>query len=441
MYSEKTQALLKKLNITVGDRVSIERDGSRHEGILMPRIELGDKDVLIVKLDSGYNVGFSPDKSKITKLAGSQKLESFPKLEVTENSSLPKVSLLATGGTIASRIDYVTGGVAMAMTPEEILFSVREIGDIVSFKSVRLLFNLASEDFGPKQWQVMAEETASELNSGAQGVIITHGTDTMHFSSAALAFMLKAPKPVVLTGAQRSSDRGSSDASFNLLCSAIAAKSDIAEVMVCSHATGSDDYCFLNPATKTRKMHTSRRDTFRPINSLPLAKVFPNGKLEKITEHRKKTDGKAEADTRFEEKIALLKAYPGSDPSIIEWYLSRGCRGFVIEATGLGHVPTSTPEKEKSWIPYIKMASDKGVPVVFAAQPLYGSLNMYVYKNQRLALQAGAIDGKDMLPETAYVKLGCVLGREKNYDKVKQLMQTNLAGEFSQKLTGEEYLY
>lgn len=441
MYSEKAEAFLKKMNISIGDRVAIERDGSKYEGILMPRIELGDRDILIVKLDSGYNVGFSLGHSKVTKLAGSQKLESFPKLDVKGNDNLPKVSLLATGGTIASRIDYVTGGVAMAMTPEEILFSVREIGGIVAFKSVRLLFNLASEDFGPRQWQTMAEEAAKELNSGAEGLIITHGTDTMHFSSAALAFMLKTPRPVVLTGAQRSSDRGSSDAPFNLVCSAIAAKSDIAEVMICSHATGSDDYCFLNPGTKTRKMHTSRRDTFRPINSLPLAKVFPDGKIEKMAEHRKRADGKAEADTRFEERIALLKAYPGSDPSIIEWYLSKGCRGFVIEATGLGHVPTSTPEKEKSWISHIKTASDKGVPVVFAPQPLYGSLNMYVYKNQRLALQAGAIDGKDMLPETAYVKLGCVLGREKNYEKIKQLMQENLAGEFSQKLTGEEYLY
>ncbi|MBI5355065.1 MAG: Glu-tRNA(Gln) amidotransferase GatDE subunit D, partial [Candidatus Aenigmarchaeota archaeon] len=138
--------------------------------------------------------------------------------------------------------------------------------------------------------------------------------------------------------------------------------------------------------------------TFRPINALPFAKVFPNGKIEELSNHEKKSGKKAEADTRFETKIALLKAYPGSDPSIIEWYLSKGFRGLVIEATGLGHVPTSTPEKERSWTPYIRMATEKGVPVVFAAQTLYGSLNMHVYKNQRLALQAGAIDGKDMLP-------------------------------------------
>ncbi len=436
VYSEKVQVLLKKANIELGDRISVERGGIKYEGILMPRIELGDREAIRIKLDSGYNTAFSIEGSKITKRAGKTKLEDFPKLEIKQKIGLTEVSLLATGGTIASRIDYTTGGVAMAMTPEEILFSVRELGDIVSLKSVRLLFNLASEDLWYKQWQQLAEEAAKELNK-TEGLIITHGTDTMHFSSAALSFMLKTSKPVVLTGAQRSSDRGSSDTPLNLVCSAIAAKSDIAEVMVCMHETSDDKTCLLNRGTKVRKMHTSRRDAFRPINAHPIARVSSNGKIEELSGYKKRSDGRAEADTRFEHKIALLKAYPGSDPSIIEWYLSKGYKGFVIEATGLGHVPTSTPEKERSWIPYIKMSTDKGAPVVFAPQALYGSLNLYVYKNQRLALQAGAIDGKDMLPEVAYVKLGCALGRERNVDNVKEFMLANIAGEISEKLTDE----
>ena len=133
----------------------------------------------------------------------------------------------------------------------------------------------------PEYWVKTARSVADEINGGADGVVVAHGTDTMHYTSAALNFMLDTPVPVVVTGAQRSSDRPSSDAFMNLISSVVAAKSDIAEVTLCMHAEEDDSYCLLHRGTKVRKMHTTRRDTFRSINALPIAKI-EKGKLKLV---------------------------------------------------------------------------------------------------------------------------------------------------------------
>jgi glutamyl-tRNA(Gln) amidotransferase subunit D len=435
MYSQEILSLLKSKNIELGDRVRIIKKKLSYEGILMPKTEVGDPNTFVIKLDNGYNIGIKYERGiKIRKLPERRVLEKFPTLPLKYREGLPKVSLLATGGTIASRIDYITGGVRMAFSPQEILFSVPELANIINLKDVKLLSNLASEDLWYKNWQEMAREVAKVINKGAKGVIITHGTDTMHFTSAALSFMLKnLSRPVVLTGAQRSSDRGSSDASMNLICSAyIAGHSDIAEVGICMHAETNDTFNFFIRGTKVRKMHSTRRDTFRPINDLPIAKIWPNGKIEIINEnYRRVSKKRTKADLKFEPKVALIKSYPGSDPRIIDFYLEKGFRGLVIEGTGMGHVPTNTPEKERSWIPYIKSAIDSGIPVVITTQTIYGRVHPYVYRNLRILGQTGVIWGEDMLPEVAYVKLGWVLGHTKNMKKIKEIMQTNIAGEIT----------
>jgi glutamyl-tRNA(Gln) amidotransferase subunit D len=443
LYSSEIELLLKSKKITFGDRIEILKKDASYEGIILPRPVVGDTSSLVLKLDNGYNIGVKFEKGMdIKKLPGQKALERFPKLQFKQKPNLPKISLLATGGTIASRIDYLTGGVKMAFTPQEIFFAVPELVDIASFKSVKELCNIASEDLWYKNWQQMAEEAAKELNKGAKGVIITHGTDTMHFSSAALSFMLKnLSGPVVLTGAQRSSDRGSSDTTMNLVCAAqIAAKADIAEVGVCMHAESSDSFCFFTKGTKVRKMHTSRRDAFRPINDLPFLKVWPNGEMQVLNQNYRKAVGKTEADTKFEPKVALIKTYPGADPDFIDYLVSSDFKGIVIEGTGLGHVPTQTSEQGMSWIKSIQNAIRSGVPVVITSQTLYGRVHSHVYRNLRILDSTGVIWGEDMLPETAYVKLGWVLGHTNEMEKVKELMGKNMAGETSERSEFETFL-
>lgn len=444
MYSSEIEVLLKSKKISFGDRVEVLKKDVSYEGILLPRAAVGDPSCLVLKLDNGYNIGVKFEKGmQVKKLPGQKALERFPKLQFKQRPELPKISLLATGGTIASRIDYLTGGVKMAFTPQEIFFAVPELVGIASFKSVKELSNLASEDLWYKSWQQMAEETAKELNKGAKGVIITHGTDTMCFSSAALSFMLKnLSGPVVFTGAQRSSDRGSSDTTMNLVCAAqVAAKSNIAEIGVCMHAESSDDFCFFTRGTKVRKMHTSRRDAFRPINDLPFAKVWPKGETHILNQNYRKTgQGKTEVDTKFEPKVALIKAYPGADPDFIDYLVSSDFKGIVIEGTGLGHVPTQTSEPKMSWIKNIENAIRSGVSVVIVSQTLYGRVHSHVYRNLRILDSTGVIWGEDMLPETAYIKLGWVLGHANEMEKIRELMKKNIAGEISERSEFETFL-
>ena len=450
-YSDLIQSTLKRINVKVGDRISVTKGKNIYEGLLMPRSEIGDKSSLVIKLDNGYNIGIKYEKG--VKIQKSKKPEpkkieeevefEFGKEHFKElkfDSKKPKIALIMTGGTIISRVDYRTGGVYALEKPEELLTNIPELKNIVNIENILTPFKKMSEDLNYKDWQKLAELTAKEINKN-QGVIITQGTDTLHFTSAVLSFMLKnLYKPVVLTAAQRSSDRGSSDAFMNMLCSAYTTISDIAEVGTCMHATTDDHYCHFIRGTKVRKLHSTRRDAFRSINEMPLAKIWPDGKIDILNKNHKKrnNDEKIVADIKFEPKIALLKAYPGSEPEILEFLVKKGYKGFVIEGTGMGHVPTFA---EKSWISSIKKLIKDGIPVVIAPQTIYGRINTNVYTNLRILYhEAKAIPAEDMLPETAYVKLGFLLGHTKDLDKIRELMLTNIAGEITERSEIETFL-
>ncbi|MCL5239382.1 MAG: Glu-tRNA(Gln) amidotransferase subunit GatD [Candidatus Marsarchaeota archaeon] len=268
------------------------------------------------------------------------------------------------------------------------------------------------------------------------GVVILHGTDVMHYTSAALSFMLSGLSgPVVLTGAQRSVDRGSSDAFMNLVCAAhLAGKANIAEVGICMHASSSDSYCSFIRGTKARKMHTTRRDAFRPINSRPIATVDPAGNIDYVSPHRRIGEGGGELRLKagYEPKVALLKFYPNSDPEIIDYYVDKKYKGIIIEGTGMGHVAVSPADEKYSWLGHIKRAADAGVVVGMTSQTLNGRVNTNVYRNLRLIAGAGAIYCQDMLPEVALVKLGWLLGNHKRAEAAKML-DKNIAGEITER--------
>lgn len=441
MYSAQIEKVLKSRKISVGDRVRVAKDKFVIEGTLLPRITLGDTSSIVVKQDNGYNVGIRHEKGiKIELVKHGRPIEiRHAAMEARKDSTKPLVSILGAGGTIASRVEYDTGAVFPEFSPGDLLRSFPQLKEIASIKG-RELFRLFSEDMTPEHWRTIARETAKEIMSGAQGVVITHGTDTMNYTSAALSFMLQnLPVPVVVVGAQRSSDRGSSDNMMNLICAVqAAAHSNIAEVSACMHATSSDDFCYIHQGNKVRKLHTSRRDAFRSVNVLPFAKVwFAERKIEYLRDnYAKRADRKMRIDDKINPNVGLIQIHPGIKPEFIE-STKKFFNGVVLAGTGLGHAPTN-PSKEKfakSTLPAIKSLIDSGIPVVIAPQTIYGRLNLNVYSAGRLLKQAGVIgDGADWLPETAMVKLMWVLGHTRDMEKVREMMMMNFAGELSKEI-------
>jgi len=425
-----------------GDRVKVVTKDEEFEGILMPRPEILEKGFTVLKLDNGYNIGIEDKKIKEIKVLEKYKQKEASKTKLKVNKNLPTVSILSLGGTISSKVDYRTGGTYADYTAEDFVAMMPELAKIANIKAKKVM-SIMSEDMNPEDWTQIAKIIADELNSGIDGVVVTQGTDTLHFSTAAISFILRnLNKPVVFTAAQRSIDRGSSDAFMNLICAvSAAAKFDGAEVVTCLHGTTNDDYCLLNRGTKVRKMHTSRRDAFRPVDELPLAKVYSDGKIEVVKkDYRKRSEKKVEADNKFEAKTALIQVYPGMEPKIIDFYVNGGYKGIVLAATALGHVPTL--REKYSLMSNLKKAIDKKIPIVIASQTLYGRVHPLVYTNLRkLSVELGCIFAENMLPETAYVKLGWVLGKTKDISKVKELMLKNIAGEITERSDDKSFLY
>jgi len=412
-----------------GDYVEISLIKKSYKGNLLESPE-SEKKTVLLKLDSGYNIGFN--KKDILEIRTLKKaLEKKEEIEFKKDKEKPNIGMIITGGTIASSYDVKTGGVAPLTKPGDLFRFYPGIFEKVNVLRIEVPFMKASEDMDFKDWQKIARTAEKLLNDvNIKGVIITHGTDFLHYTSAAISFFLKnLNKPVVLTYSQRSIDRASSDANLNLQCSALAAISDIAEVMLVGHANTNDDYCYAMPGTKVRKMHTSRRDAFKMINSKPFIKIFTD-KIEILSDYRRRNKNKVKADVKFEEKVALVKVYPGQDPDILDYYVKKKYKGIVLEVGGLGHVPTK--RSKMPWTKKIKEVVAKGLVVCVTAQTIYGRLDLLVYSNGRELLDAGVIPLEDMLSETALVKLSWVLGH-KDWD-VKEKMLENIAGEFSDRI-------
>jgi len=425
---------MKKTNAKPGDLVEVHLSRQIYEGFLLESPE-DEKGIILLKLGTGYNIGFKKkDVLEIKVLEKGKEVKE--KADLKKDEEKPNIAMIITGGTIAARLNPKKGGVDWLDTPESLFKYYPDLFEKVNVLKVEVPFMKASEDMDYKDWQKIARVAAELLNdSNIQGIIITHGTDFLHYTSAALSFFLKkVSKPVVLTYSQRSIDRASSDANLNLSCAALAAISDIAEVMLVGHANSDDDFCYTMPGTKVRKMHTSRRDTFKVINSVPFAKISEN-RIDKLSNYKLRTNKKVLTDLSFEEKVALIKVYPGQDPDILDYYKKKKYKGLVLEMSGLGHVPTS--RARLGWTKKLKEIQSKGIIVCAVAQTVYGRLNPLVYSNGRELLKTGIIYLEDMLAETALVKLGWVLGHKqwtKDKETVKEKMLYNFAHEFNNRL-------
>lgn len=410
------------MDFELGDKIRIEKDGNTYEGIVMP----SNTGHIVVKMVSGYNAGVDPEGANITLLekAGPKAAPKAKPDKAKGKKKLPKVTILSTGGTIASKVDYRTGAVTAQFSADDIVDAIPELTEIADING-RVLYNILSENMKAEYWTELAGAVAQEIENGADGIIIAHGTDTMMYSAAALSFMLKTPVPIVFVGSQRSADRPSSDNAINAICATKVAVSNIAEVCVVMHDTTNDDRCAIHLGTKVRKMHTSRRDAFQSINSDPIGYIdHSTHKIETILPFSKRGSQKLELKSKLESKCALVKFVPGADPDVLSYYIDSGYRGLVIEGTGLGHVSTD-------WIPNIKRATESGIPVIMTSQCLNGRVCNRVYDTGRDILKAGAIEGEDMLPEVALVKLMWALGQSDDVEEVKEIMRTSIGHEMT----------
>jgi len=343
---------------------------------------------------------------------------------VKPDRNLPDLSIVSTGGTIASRIDYRTGSVTSQFDAGEILSAIPELSGVANYRT-RSISTILSENMTPAIWRDLARAVYEEIRSGVSGVIITHGTDTMAYSASALSFMLKTPVPVVFVGSQRSADRPSSDNAMNAVCAASTATSDLGEVAVVMHATTNDDCCAIHRGTRVRKMHTSRRDAFRSIGIPPLGTVsYPSREVTLEPYAVRRGTRSLELHEKLEERCGLVQFYPGMAPGILA--ACQGYRGLVLSGTGLGHVSTGL-------IPLIRDLIDGGTVVVMTSQCMHGRVCDRVYDTGRDLLHAGVIEGGDMLPEVALVKLMWVLGNEKDPEKAAGMVQADLTGEWNQR--------
>ena len=434
-YKGKVLKFLQSYGIGIGDYIQIIKKDEKYQGMLLDRSEGADDKHIVLKLDNGYNVGIniSQAKLKLLKKGEKPKIELSP-LDVQRDSEKMDISIISTGGTVASVIDYKTGAVHPAFTADDLLRATPELLEEANIQG-KAIMNILSENMKPNYWIDAARSVADEIAGGAHGVVLAHGTDTMHYTSSALSFILDSPIPVIVTGAQRSSDRPSSDAFLNLMSSVVAAKSEIAEVMVCMHANENDTEAYLHRGTKVRKMHTSRRDTFQSINSLPLAQIN-QGKLkiiDKRYKYKRRNEIELKVNDSLEPKVVLIKTFPGIKSDLIDYFIDKGYHGLMLEGTGLGHCPDYL-------IPSLKRANDDGIAIAISSQCIYGRTNLDVYSTGRKILEAGVISTGDMLPETAYVKLVWTLGQTENLDEVKRIMQTNLKGELEEKSSPKYFL-
>ena len=400
----------------VHDRVRIETGDLTYEGLILPKHNFSEDNIIIIKLDNGYNIGISTENAKMTLISKAEKKDTVTHTK-KENKELPDISILGTGGTIASFVDYKTGAVSPAITAEQLVNSVKALDEVANV-SAEPLFSLASEDMKPEHWEGMANKVKEMHDKNNHGIVIGHGTDTMSYSAAALSFQLpEISNPVVFTGAQRSPDRPSSDAHLNLVGAAKVAMSDLGEISIAMHETTNDENVAIWRGNRARKAHSSKRDAFRTPNEGPLGIV--KDKIEWKDKYRSTVENTA-IQAGFDENIGMVWSHPGLKIEDWENIVSRK-NGVVIAGTGLGHINSDL-------LGAIEKTS-KDIPVAMSSQCLSGSTNLNVYRNGRKLLERGVIETYDMLPETALVKMMWL--SKHHQDNVRDMMGQNLVGEIS----------
>ena len=422
-YEGNSLEFLKLNQITVGDAVKILADIT-YSGIIMPRYEHSDDKHIVLKLKSGYNIGLEISKiEKVEKEQVAEKIsETNEKIEKVEG--LPKILLLSTGGTIASKIDYRTGAVTPVLTADELNASVPELAKIANIDA-EVLFSEYSENIMPEHWLKIAEKIEKYSKSDYSGIIIAHGTDTMHYTSSFLSFALSGfPIPIVLVGSQRSSDRASSDAALNLIgATKFIIENNTNGIYVVMHQDENDDTIACHLGTRVRKNHTSKRGAFQTIGDIP-AFIITEKQIQKNISKSYFERDEFQPRINLDTKVALVKYHPGFDPNLLNQIIEMGYKGIIFEGTGLGHIGKVMYEN-------VKKANEKGIFLGMTSQCVDGRVRMTVYESGRDLLDLGIIPLENMIPEVALVKAMWAIGNSQNVEGVKEIMLQNIASELT----------
>ncbi|MDR0334499.1 MAG: Glu-tRNA(Gln) amidotransferase subunit GatD [Methanomassiliicoccaceae archaeon] len=427
-YSAELSKMLASAGAKEGSVISLTIDGSEYVGTLMPpQSGSGDPDIIVIRMKNGYDAGFRVNKGTSIKVLEQPAGKAAKKSDRKPKKGLPNIVLIATGGTIGSQQGGAKGAQSPGLSADGLLDMMPELSDIANI-TPKDIISVFSENVNSEHWQALAKTIEEELNNGADGIVVTHGTDTMGFTAAALSFMLKElSAPVIITGSQRSTDRPSSDAYGNLLASVrFCVSSKAAGVYVIMHDSMNDDSFAVHRGTRVRKMHTSRRDAFRSINTVPVARMDGNGKIT-FNDEVPKASAKTKAFTKMSDDVILLHFYPGMDPALFR-DAAVNSKGIVIAGSGLGHVSDGIAS-------LLKEAIDKGAIAVMTSQCINGPTGMNVYDTGRELQNIGVIPMNDMLPETAYVKLMWAIANTKNAKEAKELMKDTLSYEMGDRRT------
>ena len=422
-YTGRSLEFLQQKQVKVGDSVKVHADLT-YSGIVMPRYEHTADTHLVIKLKSGYNIGIELDKIKDVEKINSTSSHTT-KTATKHNPKLPKVLLLSTGGTIASKIDYRTGAVTPALTAEELNESVPELATIANIDA-KVLLSEYSENIMPKDWLDMAQKIQEYAESDEYvGIILAHGTDTMQYTSSFLSFALSGfPLPVAMVGSQRSSDRASSDAALNLIgATQFLVQCNTNGIYVIMHQDENDQTIACHIGTRVRKNHTSKRGAFETVGNVPAFlivddKVYRNSKEEMFSSKE------FQPAINLSERVALVKYYPGYDPARLQGIIDSGTRAIIFEGTGLGHVG-------RNMYPVIKQASQREIFMGMTSQCIDGRIRMTVYESGRDLLSLGVVPLEDMIPEVALVKAMWACGNTENNQEIKEIMLRKIASEFS----------
>ncbi|MFW6025380.1 MAG: Glu-tRNA(Gln) amidotransferase subunit GatD [Candidatus Woesearchaeota archaeon] len=396
-------------------------------GFLLERPQMLEQNYLVLKLDNGYNVGLKKNICEIIeeRKIKDNELKNNPKVKSSSNAD---VTIISTGGTISSKVDYLTGGVDTKISADHFINMIpnlKKYGDL----DAEILPNIMSEDIDFDYWKLLADSIYKNIEDNP--VVITHGTDTMHYSSSLMNFFVSGGKyPRIFTGAQRSIDRGSSDAFLNFESSVFTSlnlKSN--ESLVCMHSNINDNFCDVHHGTKVRKMHSSRRDAFKSINSKPVARVNVEKKSIDVLNDEIYHDTELKKDISFDEKVAIQYIYPDMNPEVFNYYLENDYSGVILMGTGLGHIPIN----RTNILDKVKELEKEGIITCVTSQTIHGSVNPNVYANLRKLSKHSLYLG-DMTTETAYLKLSWLLGHnELSKEEVKRRMLKNYANEISER--------
>lgn len=424
----------------LGKRVKIiaqsPSGSTTHQGVVLPGAAPNH---LTIKLANGYNVSYPLDDVKsIEELEDSKSIQKG-ELVIEQNQDLPKVTIIHTGGTIASKVDYTTGAVIARFEPEELLASVPEILEIANIDAIKL-GNMWSDDIRPIHWNMMIDACQNAFDSGSVGVVITHGTDTLHISASALSFAFagNGGKPagrIVFTGSQRSSDRASSDATENLL-SAVYWAANGPEVtgvgdaaVTVMHAGSGDGVCAVSPGVAVRKMHSTRRNAFQMVNGERISEITINREGLSHTPVSLTSKREISAPTKYDTniKIAQFIAGPHLYSDLLDSAISSGYSAIVIHGTGLGHLPIENPNgdapENEELYNTIKSCQ---IPIIIANQCINGPVDLNVYSKGRNQQDIGVLGhGGTSSPEALLVKIHWALSNGKDLS----ILSENLCGE------------